>query len=232
VLQPNFRGSTGYGKAYLNAGNGEWGRKMQDDLTWGVKALVADGTVDPKRVGIVGGSYGGYATLAGVAFTPDLYAVAADMEGPSNLVTFIDRIPSYWEAGKKVWYARVADPRTEQGKALLIAESPLTRANAIVAPLMVVHGKNDPRVNIQESNQIVAALRDNGKPVEYLVGPNAGHSYAQHSAMESFLAKYLGGRSQEDVPADVDDKPKEIRVDPRTVSGAVTLREPDANPSK
>jgi dipeptidyl aminopeptidase/acylaminoacyl peptidase len=232
VLQPNFRGSIGYGKAYVNAGNGEWGRKMQDDLTWGVKALVADGTVDPKRVGIVGGSYGGYATLAGVAFTPDLYAAAVDMEGPSNLATFINAIPPYWESGRRFWYAHVADPTTEQGKALLMAESPLARASAIVAPLMVVHGKNDPRVNVQESNQIVAALRDDGKPVEYLVGPNAGHGYAQHSAMESFLAKYLGGRSQEDGPADVAAKPKEIRVDPHAVSGAVTSKEPDANPSK
>jgi dipeptidyl aminopeptidase/acylaminoacyl peptidase len=232
VLQPNFRGSTGYGKAYLNAGNGEWGRKMQDDLTWGVKALVADGTVDPKRVGIVGGSYGGYATLAGVAFTPDLYAVAVDMEGPSNLVSFINSIAPYWEAAKRIWYARVGDPRTEQGKALLAAESPLTRANAIVAPLMVVHGKNDPRVNIQESKQIVAALRDNGKRVEYLVGPNAGHGYAQHAATEAFLAKYLGGRSEEDVPADVAAKPGEIRVDPPTASGAAPSKQPDANPSK
>src|SRR5207253_2254564 len=148
VLQPNFRGSTGYGKAYLNAGNGEWGRKMQDDLTWGVKALVADGTVDPKRVGIVGVSYGGYAALAGAAFTPDLYAAAVDMEGPSNLVTFINAIPPYWESGRRFWYAHVADPRTEQGKGLLIAESPLARAKDIVAPLLIFHGKNDPRVNI------------------------------------------------------------------------------------
>jgi dipeptidyl aminopeptidase/acylaminoacyl peptidase len=239
VLQPNFRGSTGYGKAYLNAGNGEWGRKMQDDLTWGVKALVADGTVDPKRVGIVGVSYGGYATLAGVAFTPDLYTVAVDIVGPSNLVTELNLLPAYWEAGKKAMYTRVADPKTEEGKALLIAESPLTRANAIVTPLMVVQGKNDPRVNIRESNQIVAAVRDNGKPVEYLVAPDEGHGYARPinnlamvSAMEPFLAKYLGGRYQEDVPADVAAKLKEIRVDPRMVSGAVTLKEPDAYPSK
>ena len=127
---------------------------MQDDLTWGVKALVADGTVDPKRVGIVGVSYGGYATLAGVAFTPDLYTVAVDIVGPSNLVTELNLLPAYWEAGKQAMYTRVADPKTEEGKALLIAESPLTRANAIVTPLMVVQGKNDPRVNIRESNQI------------------------------------------------------------------------------
>jgi dipeptidyl aminopeptidase/acylaminoacyl peptidase len=239
VLQPNFRGSTGYGKAFLNAGNGEWGRKMQDDLTWGVKALVADGTVDPKRVGIAGISYGGYATLAGVAFTPDLYAVAVDIVGPSNLVTQLNLRPAYWEAGMKAMYTRVADPKTEEGKALLIAESPLTRANAIVTPLMVIQGKNDPRVNIRESNQIVAAVRDNGKPVEYLVAPDEGHGFARPinilamvSAIEPFLAKYLGGRYQEDVPADVAARLKEIRVDPATVSGAVALKEPDASPSK
>jgi len=239
VLQPNFRGSTGYGKAYLNAGNGEWGRKMQDDLTWGVKALVADGTVDPKRVGIVGASYGGYATLAGVAFTPDLYAAAVDIVGPSNLVTETDLLPPYWEAGKKAWYTRVADPSTAEGKALLIAESPLTRANAIVTPLMVVQGKNDPRVNIRESNQIVAAVRDNGKPVEYLVAPDEGHGYARPinnlamvSAMESFLAKHLGGRYQQDVPPDIAAKLKDITVDPQTVSGAVPLKEPDVSPPK
>lgn len=232
VLQPNFRGSTGYGKAFLNAGNGEWGRKMQDDLTWGVKALVGDGTVDPKRVGIIGVSYGGYATLAGVAFTPDLYAVAVDIVGPSNLVTQLNLSPAYWEAGKKAWFTRVADPGTEQGRALLIAASPLTRAQAIVTPLMVVQGKNDPRVNIRESNQIVAAVRDNGKPVEYLVAPDEGHGYARPinnlamvSAVEPFLAKYLGGRYQEDVPPDVAARLKEITVDPKTVSGAVTLKE-------
>jgi dipeptidyl aminopeptidase/acylaminoacyl peptidase len=232
VLQPNFRGSTGYGKAFLNAGNGEWGRKMQDDLTWGVKALVADGTVDPKRVGIVGISYGGYATLAGVAFTPDLYAAAVDIVGPSNLVTQLDLSPAYWEATKKAWYTRVADPRTDAGKALLVAESPLTRANAIVTPLMVVQGKNDPRVNIRESNQIVAAVRDNDKPIEYLVAPDEGHGYARPinnlamvAAVEPFLAKYLGGRYQEDVPADIAARLKEITVDPKTVSGAVTSKE-------
>ena len=174
VLQPNFRGSTGYGKKFLNAGNGEWGRKMQDDLTWGVKALVADGTVDAKRVGISGGSYGGYATLAGVAFTPDVYAAAVAIVAPSNLITLLDAIPPYWEAGRKQMYTRMADPTTPEGKALLMAESPLTQAKAIVTPLMVVQGKNDPRVNIRESNQIVAAVRDNGKPVEYLVAPDEG----------------------------------------------------------
>jgi dipeptidyl aminopeptidase/acylaminoacyl peptidase len=231
VLQPNFRGSTGYGKRFLNAGNGEWGRKMQDDLTWGVKALIADGTVDAKRVGIAGGSYGGYATLAGVAFTPDVYAGAVAIVAPSNLITLLDAIPPYWEAGRKQMYTRMADPTTAEGKALLVAESPLTRAKDIVTPLMVVQGKNDPRVNIRESNQIVAAVRDNGKPVEYLVAPDEGHGFARPinnlamvTAMEGFFEKYLGGRSQKDVPDDIAAKLKEITVDPKTVSGAVELK--------
>jgi len=239
VLQPNFRGSTGYGKKFLNAGNGEWGRKMQDDLTWGVKALVADGTVDVKRVGIAGGSYGGYATLAGVAFTPDVYAGAVAIVAPSNLITLLDAIPPYWEAGRKQMYARMADPTTSEGKALLVAESPLTQAKAIVTPLLVVQGKNDPRVNIRESNQIVAAVRDNGKPVEYLVAPDEGHGFARPinnlamvTAMEGFLVKYLGGRDQKEVPADVEAKLKEITVDPKTVSGDVKLSGALAAPAK
>jgi dipeptidyl aminopeptidase/acylaminoacyl peptidase len=231
VLQPNFRGSTGYGKKFLNAGNGEWGRKMQDDLTWGVKALVSAGTVDPKRVGIGGGSYGGYATLAGVAFTPNLYAAAVAYVAPSNLITLLDAIPPYWEAGRKQMYTRMADPTTAQGKALLVAESPLTQAKSIVTPLLVVQGKNDPRVNIRESNQIVAAVRDNGKPIEYLVAPDEGHGFARPinnlalvTAMERFYAQYLGGRHQAEVPSDVASKLAEITVDPRTVNGAVTLK--------
>ncbi|HEY1751718.1 MAG TPA: S9 family peptidase [Caulobacteraceae bacterium] len=230
VLQPNFRGSTGYGKAFLNAGNGEWGRKMQDDLTWGVKALVAKGVVDPKRVGIFGGSYGGYATLAGVAFTPHVYAAAVAYVAPSNLITLLDAIPPYWEAGRKQMYVRMADPTTPQGKALLVAESPLTEAKAIVTPLMVVQGKNDPRVNVRESAQIVAAVRDNGKPVEYLVAPDEGHGFARPinnlalvTEMETFFAKYLGGRYQADVPADVAAQIKVLWVDPKTVSGTVAL---------
>ncbi len=231
VLQPNFRASTGYGKRFLNAGNGQWGRKMQDDITWGVKALVASGVVDPKRVGISGGSYGGYATLAGVAFTPRLYAAAVAYVAPSNLITLLDAIPPYWEAGRKQMYTRMGDPTTAQGRALLVAESPLTMARAIVTPLLVVQGKNDPRVNVRESNQIVAAVRDNGKPVKYIVAPDEGHGFARPintlayvTASEDFFAQYLGGRSQKDVPADVAARLKEITVDPKTVSGAVSLK--------
>jgi dipeptidyl aminopeptidase/acylaminoacyl peptidase len=231
VLQPNFRGSTSYGKKFLNAGNGEWGRKMQDDLTWGVKALVAAGIADPARVGISGGSYGGYATLAGVAFTPNVYAAAVAIVAPSNLITLLDAIPPYWEAGRKQMYTRMADPTTPAGKALLIAESPLTQAKSIVTPLLVVQGKNDPRVNVRESDQIVAAVRDNGKPVEYLVAPDEGHGFARPinnlamvTAMEGFFAQYLGGRYQKDIPPDVAAKLKDITVDPKSVSGAVALK--------
>ncbi len=238
VLQPNFRASTGYGKQFLNAGNGEWGRKMQDDLTWGVKALVADGTVDVKRVGIFGGSYGGYATLAGVAFTPDVYAAAVAYVAPSNLITLLDAIPPYWEAGRKQMYTRMGDPTTADGKALLVAESPLTKAKSIVTPLMVVQGKNDPRVNVRESSQIVAAVRDNGKPVEYLVAPDEGHGFARPinnlalvTAMEKFFAKYLGGRYQTDVPADIAERLKILTIDPKTVDGSVTLKGPLAPPA-
>jgi len=231
VLQPNFRASTGYGKKFLNAGNGEWGRKMQDDITWGVKALVADGTVDPKRVGISGGSYGGYATLAGVAFTPKVYAAAVAVVAPSNLITLLDAIPPYWEAGRKQMYTRMADPTTADGKALLIAESPLTKAKDIVTPLLVVQGKNDPRVNVRESDQIVAAVRDNGKPVQYLVAPDEGHGFARpinnlamFAATEKFLAQYLNGRYQQEMPAEVAAKLQEISVDPKSVSGVVSLK--------
>jgi dipeptidyl aminopeptidase/acylaminoacyl peptidase len=231
VLQPNFRASTGYGKKFLNAGNGQWGRKMQDDITWGVKALIASGVVDAKRVGISGGSYGGYATLAGVAFTPAVYAAAVAYVAPSNLITLLDAIPPYWEAGRKQMYTRMADPTTPEGKALLIAESPLTQAKAIVTPLLVVQGKNDPRVNVRESDQIVAAVRDNGKPVQYIVAPDEGHGFARPintlayvTAMEGFFSQYLGGRNQKDVAPDVAARLKDITVDPKTVSGAVTLK--------
>lgn len=230
VLEPNFRASSGYGKKFLNAGNQEWGRNMQDDLTWGVRALVAEGTVDPKRVGIFGGSYGGYATLAGVAFTPTVYAAAVAYVAPSNLITLLDAIPPYWEGRREEFYTRIGDPRTSEGKTLLMAQSPLTHAKAIVTPLLVVQGRNDPIVNIRESNQIVAAVRDNGIPVEYLVAPDEGHLFARPinnlamvAAMERFFAKHLHGRHQVDISPDVEAKLREISVDPKTVSGDVLL---------
>jgi dipeptidyl aminopeptidase/acylaminoacyl peptidase len=225
VLMPNFRGSTGYGKKYLNAGNGEWGRKMQDDLTWGVKYLVAEGIADPKRVGILGGSYGGYAVLAGVAFTPDLYRAAVDIVGPSNLLTLLDAIPAYWEAGRKQMYARMADPGTPAGKAWMQERSPLNSADKIKTALMVVQGANDPRVNRTEAERIVIALRDRNFPVEYIMAPDEGHGFARpvnNSAMfmaaEKFLAKHLDGRYQADGTPEVVKRLAEITVDPKTVT--------------
>ncbi len=225
VLMPNFRGSTGYGKKFLNAGNGEWGRKMQDDITWGVKYLIAEGIADPKRVGILGGSYGGYATLAGVAFTPDVYRAAVDIVGPSNLLTLLDAIPPYWESGRKLMYARMADPGTPAGKAWMQERSPLNSAAKIKTPLLVVQGANDPRVNRGEAEQIVIALRDRGFPVEYMLAPDEGHGFqrpvnnmAMFMAAEKFLAKYLDGRYQEGATPEVTSRLAEIMVDPKTVA--------------
>lgn len=224
VLQPNFRGSTGYGKNFLNAGNGEWGRKMQDDLTWGVKYLIAQGTVNAKRVGIAGGSYGGYATLAGVAFTPNLYSAAVAIVPPSDLIFLLKSIPPYWEAGRKQMYTRMADPNTPEGRKLLEEESPVNAAANIRTPLMVVQGANDPRVHKRNSDEIVIAARDHGVPVAYLVAPDEGHGFARPinnlamvAAMERFMAKYLDGRFQESMPPQVTNRLKEITVDPKTV---------------
>ena len=224
VLEPNFRGSTGYGRKFLDAGNLEWGRKMQDDLTWGVKYMVAQGIADPKRVGILGGSYGGYATLAGVTFTPDLYAAAVDIVGPSNLITLLGSIPPYWESIRKVFYQRMGNPDTPEGKALLEAESPIHSADKIKTPLLVAQGANDPRVNRREAEQIVVALRDRGFPVEYILAPDEGHGFqrpinnlALFMESEKFLAAHLGGRYQEGGTPEEVARLKEITVDPKTV---------------
>lgn len=225
VLQPNFRASTGYGKKFLNAGNNQWGDKMQDDLTWGVKYLVAQGIADPRRVGIMGGSYGGYATLAGVTFTPDLYSAAVAIVAPSNLVTLLETIPPYWEAARKMFHVRMGNPNTPEGKQQLERQSPLNSATKITTPLLVVQGANDPRVKRAEADQIVIALRDRGYPVEYLVAPDEGHGFARpvnnmamFAASEQFLAKHLGGRAQPDMTPEVETRLTEITVDPKTVS--------------
>lgn len=225
VLMPNFRGSTGYGKKFLNAGNGEWGRKMQDDITWGVKYLIAQGTVDPKRVGIMGISYGGYATLAGVAFTPDLYRAAVDSAGPANLITLLEATPPYWEAQRKFLFARMGDLNTKEGQAWLKERSPLTSVANIKTPLLVVQGANDPRVNRREAEQIVIAMRDRGLPVEYMLAPDEGHGYARpvnnmamFMAAEKFFAQQLDGRYQDGGTPEVVARLKELMVDPKTVA--------------
>jgi dipeptidyl aminopeptidase/acylaminoacyl peptidase len=225
VLQPNFRASTGYGKKFLNAGNNEWGQKMQDDITWGKKYLVEQGIADPKRVAIMGGSYGGYAALAGVTFTPDEYAASVAIVAPSNLQTLLEAIPPYWEAIRTVFYKRMGDPNTPEGLAQMKRQSPLTFADRIKTPLLVVQGANDPRVNKRESDQIVIALRDRNYPVEYLVAPDEGHGFARPvnnmamvASAEKFLAKHLGGRFQESMTPEVQKRLGEITVDPKTVT--------------
>ena len=225
VLQPNFRASTGYGKKFLNAGNNEWGQKMQDDLTWGVKYLIGQGIADPKRVGIMGGSYGGYATLAGVAFTPDVYSAAVAIVAPSNLKTLLESVPPYWESIRTIFYKRMGDPNTPEGLAQMKRQSPLFSADKIKTPLMIVQGANDPRVNKREADQIVVALRDRNYPVEYLVAPDEGHGFARpvnNSAMvmaaEKFLAEHLGGRYQESATPEVAKRLAEITVDPKSVA--------------
>ena len=220
VLMPNFRASTGYGKEFLNAGNKQWGDKMQDDITWGVKYLIDEGVVDAKHVGIMGGSYGGYATLAGVAFTPDLYAAAVSIVGPSNLITLLNSIPPYWESIRKVFYLRMGDPTTDEGKAQLARQSPLNSADKIKTPLFVAQGANDPRVNKAESEQIVNALRKRNFPVEYILAPDEGHGFARPvnnmamlAAAEKFLSTYLGGRYQESMTPEVEKRLSEIKLD-------------------
>ncbi len=196
VLQMNFRGSTGYGRQFWEASFGQWGLKMQDDITDGVNWLVQQGVADPARVGIYGASYGGYATLAGVAFTPDLYAAAVNYVGVSNLFTFMNTIPPYWKPFLPKFKEMVGDP--ERDKERMTRTSPALHADKIKTPLMVVQGARDPRVNKAESDQMVAALKARGVDVPYMVKDNEGHGFRNeenqfefYGAMEQFLGKYL-----------------------------------------
>jgi dipeptidyl aminopeptidase/acylaminoacyl peptidase len=196
ALQLNYRGSAGFGKRHLHAGDREWGAKMQDDLTDGVKWAVAQGIADPSRVAIYGGSYGGYAALAGAAFTPGVYRCAIDVVGPSNLITLIKSIPPYWEPMKRIFDLRVGSVDTEEE--FLKSRSPLFHVDKIDIPLLIAQGAHDPRVRQAESEQIVAALRAKGKPVEYLLYPDEGHGFAKpanrldfYAKAEAFLAKHL-----------------------------------------
>ena len=196
VLQMNFRGSTGYGRKFLEASFKEWGKKMQDDITDGVQWLIKQGIADPKKVAIYGASYGGYATLAGVCFTPDLYACAVDYVGVSNLFTFMKSIPPYWKPFLDMQHEMVGDPVKDSLQ--FQSTSPVFHVDAIKAPLLVAQGANDPRVNINESNQIVDALKKRGIDVVYMVKENEGHGFYNeenrfdfYQAMEQFLAKHM-----------------------------------------
>ena len=203
VLQVNFRASTGFGKKFLNAGNRQWGLAMHDDLIDAVNWAVKEGVADPKQVAIMGGSYGGYATLAGLAFTPEQFKCGVDIVGPSNLFTLMSTIPPYWAAFKAQMIKRMGDPDNAADKELLTRASPLFAASKIKVPLLIGQGANDPRVKVAESEQIVSAMEKNGLPVTYVVYPDEGHGFARpenridfYARSEEFLAKCLGGRAE------------------------------------
>ena len=203
VLSVNFRGSTGFGKDFVNAANLEWGAKMHDDLIDAVEWAANKGVAQRDKVAIMGGSYGGYATLVGLSFTPETFACGVDIVGPSNLETLLATIPPYWEPQVKQFHERMGNPNTPEGKQLLMDRSPLYRASAITRPLLIGQGANDPRVKQAESDQIVAAMQKDGIPVTYVVFPDEGHGFAKptnniafNAVAENFLATCLGGRAE------------------------------------
>ncbi|HEV8650554.1 MAG TPA: S9 family peptidase [Actinomycetes bacterium] len=201
-VKVNFRGSTGYGKDFLNAGDKQWGAAMHDDLVDAVGFAVERGWADPSRFAIYGGSYGGYSALVGATFTPEVFRCAVDVVGPSNLITLIESVPPYWKPMLSLFKTRVGDPDTEAD--LLWSRSPLSRVDRIRIPMLIAQGANDPRVKQAESEQIVAAMRDKGIPHEYLLFPDEGHGFAKpenrlrfYAAAERFLAEHLGGRHEQ-----------------------------------
>ncbi len=203
VMSVNFRGSTGFGKDFINASNLQWGLKMHDDLIDATDWAIAEGITGADQVAIMGGSYGGYATLAGLTFTPEKFACGVDIVGPSNLETLLETIPPYWAPLVKLFHTRMGDPSTEEGLALLKAASPLYKASEITKPLLIAQGANDPRVKQAESDQIVAAMKEAGIPVTYVLYPDEGHGFARPvnnisftAVTENFLAECLGGRAE------------------------------------
>lgn len=203
VLSVNFRGSTGFGKAFISAADLQWGRKMHDDLLDAVTWAERQGIAAPGRTAIMGGSYGGYATLAGLAFTPESFACGVDIVGPSNLETLLETIPPYWEAARQQFHQRMGNPETAEGLAMLKERSPLHKAGDIRRPLLIGQGANDPRVNQAESDQIVAAMKAHGIPVTYVLFPDEGHGFARpenniafNAIAENFLRACLGGRAE------------------------------------
>jgi dipeptidyl aminopeptidase/acylaminoacyl peptidase len=201
-IQVNYRGSTGYGKAFVNAGDREWGGRMHDDLVDAIAHITGQGWADPARIAIYGGSYGGYAALVGAAFTPELFRCAVDIVGPSNLKTLIETVPPYWAPMIAQFHRRLGDPAKDAD--FLWSRSPLSRADNISIPLLIAQGANDPRVKQAESEQIVAALKAAGIDHEYMLFPDEGHGFAKpenrlrfYAAAERLLATHLGGRAED-----------------------------------
>jgi dipeptidyl aminopeptidase/acylaminoacyl peptidase len=214
VLEVNYRGSGGFGKAFMNAAYREFAGKMHDDLIDGVKWAIKEGIADPKRIAIMGGSYGGYATLVGLTFTPDVFACGVETFGFSNLRTFIESAPAYWKPYLPgYWYKLVGNPEVPADRLDMEKRSPLFHIESIKAPLLIGQGANDPRVKKQESDQMVAAMRKGGKQVDYIVFPDEGHGFARpennrcfNAAAEQFLAAHLGGRFEPAAESELADK--------------------------
>jgi dipeptidyl aminopeptidase/acylaminoacyl peptidase len=216
VLSVNYRGSTGFGKSFVNASNKQWGAKMHDDLIDAVDWAVKQKVTAKEKVAIYGGSYGGYSTLVGLTMTPDAFACGVDIVGPSNLQTLIATIPPYWKAFFEEFASRVGDPRTEEGKKLLAERSPLTHADKIKKPLLIGQGANDPRVKQAESDQIVNSMKAKNLPVTYVLYPDEGHGFARpanrtsfYAIAEGFLSQCLGGRYE---PVGNDFKGSSVKV--------------------
>ncbi len=227
VLSVNFRGSTGFGKRFLNAGDKEWGGKMHDDLIDAANWAVAEKVADPGKIAIMGGSYGGYAALVGLTFTPEVFACGVDIVGPSNLVTLIESIPPYWKPMLDLFTARVGDPRTPEGHRFLLERSPIQYVDRIRRPLLIGHGANDPRVKQAEADQIVSAMRQRNIPVTYVLFPDEGHGFARppnnmafNAITEAFLARHLGGRF-EPVGDDFTDSSVQVKTGAEDVPGLI-----------
>jgi dipeptidyl aminopeptidase/acylaminoacyl peptidase len=230
VLQTNFRGSAGFGKKFLNAGNKQWGTLMQDDITWGVNELIGRGIADPKRVGILGANFGGYAVLAGLTFTADVYAAGVDINGPSNLLLTYSSLPSSWSGARKIFLTRVGDTATNAGRNLLMKQSPMLADTSIRTPLMIVYGTNDPMVTKNENDHMVVTMRDSNRKVEYLILPgdsypftNISNEMASVARIENFFGKYLRGRSQESMKPETSRRLKEIQQDIANTTVGVAL---------
>ncbi len=220
VLQPNVRSSSGFGKKYFNAGNQQWGEKVQADLQAGVKFLVASGIVDAQRVGIMGSTFGGYSALAGIAFSPEVYAAGVSISGPVNLVSYLDSLPANWLSGRSLYAARVGESSSETGKSQLLKQSPATAVGQIKSPVMIVQGANDRRINKKETDEFVDALIELKIPVQYLFAADEGHGVtnsenqlAVMAAAEQFLAKYLNGQAQTEIRSELTARLQVLKTD-------------------